>query len=318
MKQVACPDCNTVVTVKQLIPGESVECTSCHHTVITVPENYNPVESTRCPYCGEQIASDEPSIFCPVCKIEHHLECWQDNKGCTTYGCEMHDCLKPKLPPITPQAAFQMPPNAVPNSPNSIPQPSGNINYGNFGNASFTGGMPNSANGGSNGVKNTFLVILKVLGYTLLSGVLCLILGLITMGIGMIFTTIGSLVTSFGVFLRDLIIVVEYNSDSPTTYSFRLQYYSIIGFLVIGILIHYFSSTLKEFFMNVWKSLKNLLNKKKNELTSTDLSNTNSPESSDIDSTDSPVVEESNSQTSSTAPVQPEKQEDNISSTSNN
>jgi hypothetical protein len=37
-----------------------------------------------CPYCRTQAST--PKV-CPSCGTPHHHECWQENKGCTVYGC---------------------------------------------------------------------------------------------------------------------------------------------------------------------------------------------------------------------------------------
>jgi hypothetical protein len=46
----------------------------------------NTSEQCRCQVCGEDIV-DETPVRCSVCKTPHHLECWQYNDQCGTYGC---------------------------------------------------------------------------------------------------------------------------------------------------------------------------------------------------------------------------------------
>lgn len=41
-----------------------------------------------CPYCQFQLKRDSSIINCPLCNIPHHFECWLENRGCTTYGCD--------------------------------------------------------------------------------------------------------------------------------------------------------------------------------------------------------------------------------------
>ncbi|MCH2124368.1 MAG: hypothetical protein MK165_06225 [Pirellulaceae bacterium] len=47
----------------------------------------------RCQVCGEDIVGD--LVLCRRCKTPHHVECWQYNGCCTTYGCQetryLHD-----------------------------------------------------------------------------------------------------------------------------------------------------------------------------------------------------------------------------------
>lgn len=42
----------------------------------------------RCPYCLTRIQRGELIQVCPHCGTAHHWECWRENGGCTTYGCE--------------------------------------------------------------------------------------------------------------------------------------------------------------------------------------------------------------------------------------
>lgn len=41
----------------------------------------------NCPYCQTNIKESADRIVCPDCHTPHHKECWDENKGCTTYGC---------------------------------------------------------------------------------------------------------------------------------------------------------------------------------------------------------------------------------------
>jgi hypothetical protein len=45
------------------------------------------VVGKTCPYCQTPIKPEIPVIICPECGIPHHRECWEENAGCTTYGC---------------------------------------------------------------------------------------------------------------------------------------------------------------------------------------------------------------------------------------
>ncbi|MFQ6096848.1 MAG: RING finger protein [Armatimonadota bacterium] len=42
-----------------------------------------------CPYCQTKMQVGESALACPRCGMPHHLECWQENGGCTVYGCEL-------------------------------------------------------------------------------------------------------------------------------------------------------------------------------------------------------------------------------------
>ena len=44
-----------------------------------------------CPFCKTEIKEGEDVKVCPACGIAHHAACWEENKGCTTFGCsEQH------------------------------------------------------------------------------------------------------------------------------------------------------------------------------------------------------------------------------------
>lgn len=48
-------------------------------------------EKYTCPYCKTQFKEGDEAISCPACQTLHHASCWEENKGCTTFGCsEQH------------------------------------------------------------------------------------------------------------------------------------------------------------------------------------------------------------------------------------
>ncbi len=40
-----------------------------------------------CPYCKTEIKEGDAVKVCPACDIPHHESCWEENGGCTTFGC---------------------------------------------------------------------------------------------------------------------------------------------------------------------------------------------------------------------------------------
>lgn len=49
-------------------------------------------ETTRrvaptCPYCRTAFAAGASKVACRACGTPHHIDCWRENGGCTTYGC---------------------------------------------------------------------------------------------------------------------------------------------------------------------------------------------------------------------------------------
>lgn len=44
-----------------------------------------------CPFCKTEIKDGDNVKTCEACGIPHHQECWDENKGCSTFGCsEQH------------------------------------------------------------------------------------------------------------------------------------------------------------------------------------------------------------------------------------
>lgn len=41
-----------------------------------------------CPYCKSLFTQNDEIVVCSECDMPHHKECWTDNKGCTTFGCQ--------------------------------------------------------------------------------------------------------------------------------------------------------------------------------------------------------------------------------------
>ncbi|MFQ6097186.1 MAG: RING finger protein [Armatimonadota bacterium] len=40
-----------------------------------------------CPFCQFVVKPGDRVVVCPHCDIPHHLDCWSENGGCTTFGC---------------------------------------------------------------------------------------------------------------------------------------------------------------------------------------------------------------------------------------
>lgn len=76
----------------------------------------------RCPYCNTEFTEKDNVVFCSVCDMPHHLECWQANQGCTTFGCtgmisemiQNQPVAAPSPAPAGTQAAPVYPPQPAP------------------------------------------------------------------------------------------------------------------------------------------------------------------------------------------------------------
>ncbi len=40
-----------------------------------------------CPYCRAPISAEEPTTGCSGCGTKHHQDCYEENRGCTIFGC---------------------------------------------------------------------------------------------------------------------------------------------------------------------------------------------------------------------------------------
>jgi hypothetical protein len=50
-----------------------------------------------CPYCRASITETEPTTICSGCGTKHHQDCYQENGGCTIFGCACAPAEEPKL-----------------------------------------------------------------------------------------------------------------------------------------------------------------------------------------------------------------------------
>ncbi|MEO8448121.1 MAG: RING finger protein [bacterium] len=50
-------------------------------------DKYEFIRNKTCPYCQSKIKTGADFIVCSQCGTPHHTECWDENSGCTTYGC---------------------------------------------------------------------------------------------------------------------------------------------------------------------------------------------------------------------------------------
>jgi TM2 domain/Prokaryotic RING finger family 1 len=60
------------------------------------------VTATLCPYCQGPISASEESIACSGCETPHHKDCYEENNGCTVFGCKCAPPEEPKLSVSTP------------------------------------------------------------------------------------------------------------------------------------------------------------------------------------------------------------------------
>ena len=55
-------------------------------------------DSATCPYCRMDFGQEGPAkIYCTGCGMPHHEDCYQENGGCTVFGCPCAPADDPKL-----------------------------------------------------------------------------------------------------------------------------------------------------------------------------------------------------------------------------
>jgi len=62
-----------------------------------------------CPYCQGPIGDSEETIVCTGCETPHHKDCYEENKGCTVFGCQCAPPEEPKLSVSTPELMNPLP-----------------------------------------------------------------------------------------------------------------------------------------------------------------------------------------------------------------
>lgn len=60
-------------------------------------KNSDFLKNKTCPYCQSKIKQGADFIVCPNCGTPHHKECWNENLGCTTYGCFQNPLTEKKF-----------------------------------------------------------------------------------------------------------------------------------------------------------------------------------------------------------------------------
>jgi TM2 domain-containing membrane protein YozV len=77
-----------------------------------------------CPYCRTPVDQNE-AILCPGCATPHHADCFEENGGCTIFGCSAAPPAEPKLSIDAAEVlrATQTPSAAPPPRDGAVPPP---------------------------------------------------------------------------------------------------------------------------------------------------------------------------------------------------
>ena len=102
-KKGKCKICGETFVIPQppapAAPVEKSEPASQGSTVSAepapAPPASSPVEKEHvCSICQTIVQSTEAAAKCNACGLPFHVECWEANLGCATYGCRNVNCLK--------------------------------------------------------------------------------------------------------------------------------------------------------------------------------------------------------------------------------
>lgn len=77
-----------------------------------------------CPYCRAPIVAEEPQKACEGCGTVHHPDCYEENGGCTIFGCSCAPAEEPKLSISAPDlVAAEIPVQNTSNVAIAVPPP---------------------------------------------------------------------------------------------------------------------------------------------------------------------------------------------------
>jgi hypothetical protein len=65
------------------------------------------LDHAQCRVCGD--AMEDDIVYCRRCKTPHHLECWEYNGACSTYGCRETQYLLPRRASTLPDENAESP-----------------------------------------------------------------------------------------------------------------------------------------------------------------------------------------------------------------
>ena len=104
---VTCAGCRSSIQLPDNAAGRRFRCPRCQ-TEITVagspgsgpaPEmairaiDGASAAGANCPICQTEVGPGDQAKTCPSCRQSHHLECWSETGGCSTYGCDQAPVL---------------------------------------------------------------------------------------------------------------------------------------------------------------------------------------------------------------------------------
>ncbi len=98
-----CPKCTTAFTVPSADSKTAKPTLSRQKPPVSAPQmpaSESSLETlatgeATCAVCQCSLLPDDDRTLCPECGLPHHTDCWNENFGCSAYGCSQVNALKP-------------------------------------------------------------------------------------------------------------------------------------------------------------------------------------------------------------------------------
>jgi hypothetical protein len=98
-----CSNCRAPLWIPSIHAGRLGKCRFCAG-VVRIPKPARLEEHAHahaptlvaCGVCQSPIHPSEQSTTCPDCALTFHADCWQENYGCSAYGCSQVNVLSPR------------------------------------------------------------------------------------------------------------------------------------------------------------------------------------------------------------------------------
>lgn len=76
--------------VEAKVRAEELEAGARAAAAVGVLKAHDPQAEATCPFCKAATA-DDPTVSCDACGTAHHAACWEEQRGCSVYGCASRD-----------------------------------------------------------------------------------------------------------------------------------------------------------------------------------------------------------------------------------
>ena len=101
-----CPQCKTEIEVVPAFTGSFASGAPPMAPPVPAVRPVGPATGATCPICQTDILGGESTHCCPRCQQIHHLECWREVGGCSTYGCQEAPAQDKEAPAQRPLTAW--------------------------------------------------------------------------------------------------------------------------------------------------------------------------------------------------------------------